>query len=160
MPRTAPTQRPGRSVQTVATPAEFTRAVLNRLRQDDFKIDLAASLENRVTEEFISEEEDSFSVDWLERRGWCWLNPPFSNIRPWVTKAWASRCQFGTQIVVLVPAAVGANWWRDWVDGKAYITYLNGRITFVGHKHGYPKDCALLLYAPFLEGGSCTWKWT
>lgn len=153
-----PIQKPHRSNQSVGTPAVFTRAVLNRLNEHDFRIDLAADLTNRVTHEFISEEEDSLSADW-EFNGWCWLNPPYSDITPWVKKAWESTYQFGTKTCVLVPASTGSNWWRDWVEGKAYITYLNGRITFTGHTAPYPKDLALLLYAPFLQGGSTTWTW-
>jgi hypothetical protein len=54
---------------------------------------------------------------------------------------------------------VGSNWWRDNVDGKADVLFLNGRITFVGHNAPYPKDCAILLYAPFLNGNYSVWSW-
>jgi len=153
-----PQQKPGRSEQVVATPKEFLDAVRNRLRIDEFSYDLAADANNTVAPRFFDEEEDALIQRWWEIEGWSWLNPPYSKIEPWVTKAWfASR--LGAQIAMLIPASVGSNWWRDWVRGKAYVTYLNDRITFVGHDYVYPKDLALLLYAPYLEGGSCLWGW-
>lgn len=157
-----PEQKPGRSEQVVATPPDFLEAVKTRLGISEFAMDLAADENNTVSVNWIGEEEDSLSeeVKWTDPdvEGWCWLNPPYSHIEPWVEKAWV-QSQEGAKLAVLIPASVGANWWRDWVRGKAYVTYLNNRIKFVGHKDLYPKDLALLLYAPFLEGGSCMWRW-
>jgi hypothetical protein len=58
-----------------------------------------------------------------------------------------------------VTAGVGSNWWRDHVHDKARVLLLNGRITFVGETHGYPKDCCLLLYGPSVEPGYEVWSW-
>lgn len=157
MSKKMPPQKPGKSEQSVATPPEFIRAAKRRLGIDEFAIDLAADDNNRITHTYYGEDTDSLKQSWLWD-GWCWLNPPYTDIKPWVEKAW-NESRYGAHIAVLVPAAVGSNWWRNHVEGKAYITYLNGRITFVGHTTSYPKDLALLLYAPFLEGGHTTWRW-
>jgi hypothetical protein len=90
--------------------------------------------------------------------GWNWLNPPFSDLRTWVQKALEESRQ-GAHTAMLVPAGVGANWWRDWVHTKARVLLLNGRITFVGHNQPYPKDCALLLYEPNVIPAYETWTW-
>lgn len=90
--------------------------------------------------------------------GWNWLNPPFGDLRPWVQKAY-QESRLGARTSMLVPAGVGSNWWRDWVHGKARVLLLNGRITFVGHKQPYPKDCALLLYEPNVIPGYEVWAW-
>lgn len=157
-----PAQKPGLSEQVVRTPWQFIEAVEKRLAIDSFDIDLAGDAENSVVNEpdnVITEEMNSLApeVSW-KAEGWSWLNPPYSNIEPWVKKA-TFQSLSGAKIAMLVPASVGANWWRQWVNQFAYVTYLNGRITFVGHTAPYPKDLALLLYAPFLEGGSCNWRW-
>jgi hypothetical protein len=91
--------------------------------------------------------------------GWAFCNPPYGDIRPWVEKAY-TESQDGAQIAMLVPASVGSNWWRDWVEDVAYTIFLNGRITFVGASAPYPKDCAILLYAKYLHGGHVYWRWT
>jgi phage N-6-adenine-methyltransferase len=153
-----PQQKPGRSEQVVATPLDFLSKVKTRLGIDDFVMDLAATDDNTVTEKgWYTEEQNSLNQNWYFD-GWCWLNPPYSDIRPWVSKA-CDEADKGAHIAMLVPASTGSNWWHNYVDGAAYITFLNGRITFIGHDKPYPKDLALLLYAPFLMGGSCIWRW-
>lgn len=87
-----------------------------------------------------------------------WLNPPYANIEPWVQKC-AEESKRGAHIACLVPASVGANWWRDWVVNDSYQLFLNGRLKFVGCTDYYPKDCALLLYTPFIRSGSAIWNW-
>lgn len=159
MTRVMPMQQPGRSDQVVCTPKELLDAVRQRFHITEFEWDLAASRENSVAGmAFFSEEDDALTKHWSTADGWNWCNPPYANLRPWVTKAWEEAGK-GAHTIMLVPASTGSNWWRDWVVGKAYITFLNGRVTFKGHTKPYPKDLALLIYAPFVEGGSTTWSW-
>lgn len=155
MSRTMPKQKPRRSEQVVCTPKEFIRLVCVRLGCKFF-IDLAALKSNAICNNYITPEEDSLSCLWKEHIPewtWAWLNPPYANIAPWVKKASKSN----RKIVVLVPASVGSNWWRDHVHEQAWVLFLNGRITFEGHKAGYPKDLALLVYG--LEPGYDIWDW-
>ena len=49
----------------------------------------------------------------------------------------------------LLPASVGANWFRDWVMCEAdEVLFLNGRLAFMPERPTwlYPKDCMLVLY--------------
>lgn len=156
-----PRQRPCRSKQDYQTPRVFLDAVRGRLGIQDFWVDLAASPENAVCPHYYTEEDDSLSdaCDWIgDGETWAWLNPEFAHIRPWVKKAWVSSL-CGGQVAVLVPAGVGANWWRDWVHQKARVLFLNGRLTFVGQTAPYPKDCVLLLYGPDVEPSYEVWQW-
>lgn len=143
---TMPKQKPGKSRQDYRTPPEFLRAVKSMLEIDAFDADLAADEHNAVAECYFTEQDSAFDAPtWFFGEGWNWLNPPYANIAPWVRRA-ATEGQIGVQTAVLIPAAVGANYWRDYVHGIAMVYFLNGRITFVGCDAGYPKDCALLLY--------------
>lgn len=157
-----PQQKRGRSKQDYQTPPEFLEAVKKRLHIDRFAIDLAASPENTAADVYFTEQVDSLKQDWASRThmscGWGWLNPPFGNIAPWVQKAAMEACN-GAHVAMLVPASVGANWWTAWVEGYAYQSYLNGRLTFVGEEDPYPKDCALLLYTPWGFTGHEIWHW-
>lgn len=159
MSRTMPRQRPGKSEQTVETPPEFLAAVLQKLDIEEFAIDLAATRENSKGRQFVAGADPSRpATNWTRSipiGEYAWLNPPYSDIRPWVQKAY--ECQ--RPVVVLVPASVGSNWWRDWVHEKALVLFLNGRIQFVGHTAGYPKDLALLLYGTGIEPGYDIWRW-
>lgn len=158
---TMPQQKPGHSEQSVRTPKEFLDALKKRLFISEFEIDLAADKDNTVAPFYYDEEKNSLIQPWLledDQDGWSFCNPPYSDIAPWVKKAYEESAN-GAKIAVLIPSSTGSNWWAQWVNNKAYITYLNGRITFVGHSSPYPKDLAVLLYAPYLAGGSCVWRW-
>jgi phage N-6-adenine-methyltransferase len=157
----APKQKPGRSKQDYATPPEFIDAVCRKLGIVKFGWDLAANRENAITHCYHGPGspfgEDSLQADWSEFDGWMWLNPPYSHITPWVEKAWAET-RFKSKIAMLIPASVGANWWADNVHNAAHVLFLNGRLSFDG-KAPYPKDCALLLYTPYVRGGYEVWDW-
>ncbi len=157
MAKSMPKQQPGTSKQDVRTPKVFLAAVKHRLGIDAFAVDLAASKANTVAKRFYSIQSNALKQSWVFD-GWNWLNPEFADIRPWAQKAY-EEAKLGAQTAMLVPAGVGANWWRDFVHSKALILLLNGRITFVGHKQPYPKDCALLLYAPGIIPAYETWTW-
>lgn len=156
--RVVPVQKPGRSKQDYGTPIELLNAVRSRLQIRQFWIDLAASEENSVCEHYYSEADDAFKQSWVFVGEWGWLNPPFGHIDPWVEKA-AHESMNGANIVMLVPSSVGSNWWSKWVIPYAYVTHLNGRITFVGETTYYPKDCSLLLFTPWGFTGTNTWRW-
>lgn len=158
---TMPKQKPGKSEQDVQTPPAFLKAVKNRfLDGEEFNYDLAASAENTVAEHFYDEEADSLIQDWSALAGISWCNPPYGNIEPWVAKACAETRK-GAEVLMLLPASVGSNWWRTYVDKKAWVLFLNGRLTFVGHKSPYPKDLALLYYnRVFTDMSSYSiWNW-
>lgn len=152
--RYMPEQKPGRSKQDYETPAEFIEAVKSRLNISRFEVDLAASGNNAKAAVYIDEETNSLEQCWIDWTGpgWAWLNPPFGHIEPWARKCAKS----GIKIAFLVPAGVGANWFRDWVDGKALVLFLNGRLSFDGIAP-YPKDCILCLYG--VEPGYEVWDW-
>lgn len=152
-----PKHNKGRSKQDYATPPDFIAAACKRLAISTFTWDLAANAENKVAPNYFDETTNSLVQDWDSCGGWLWCNPPYANIAPWVAKA--SACT-ESQIAMLVPASVGANWWRDHVHAKAHTLFLNGRIKFVGAPTHYPRDCALLLYTPACKGGYEIWPWT
>lgn len=156
-----PKQQPGKSKQDYETPKEFLLAVKKRLGIETFAKDVAASDKNSVAPNYFTEERDGLAShnSWYWHRGhWAWCNPPYADIKPWVAKACAEAFK-GAQIACLVPAAVGANWWKEHVENNAYVLFLNGRLTFGGCKDPYPKDCALLLYVPWRATGNQVWNW-
>jgi phage N-6-adenine-methyltransferase len=153
-----PPQKPGRSKQDYGTPPKFLQAVMNRLGITDFTWDLAASDENTVTENgWFTEADNALTQEWPRLPGWLWLNPPFADIYPWAQKAYESSL-LGCRVAMLVPLSI-AEWWTDYVDNKAYVLMLHGRITFVGEDKPYPKDCALVLYGPEGYKGYEAWSW-
>lgn len=147
----------GESKQDYATPPELRRAVESRF--GPIAYDLAADSKNAVAVRYITEEEDSFTVDWhnLSPGNLLWLNPPFAKIAPWAKKC-ATEAESGAKIALLVPAAVGSNWFAEHVFGQSLVLLIRPRVKFVGAKDVYPKDLILAVYGCGLTGVD-TWRW-
>jgi hypothetical protein len=110
---------------------------------------------------------DAFKHSWADlsrrfldpngRPGLLWLNCEFSDIEPW-----AERCKLeakkGANVLLLTPAAVGSNWFRNHVGGAADTHILNGRLCFDG-KNVFPKDCILSHFHLNAKGDICIWEW-
>jgi phage N-6-adenine-methyltransferase len=178
--RKMPVQKPGRSIQTYATPEIFIAAVKARFKVKEFAYDLAADADNSKGRHHFCEEEDSLSKDWTKLTGDLWLNPPFGHIDPWAEKCKltheANHLGHGSlrnyaRIFFLTPASVGTNWFRDHVhaamrikDSKpraigVRVFFLNGRLCFDG-KDPYPKDCMLTIFGVHgLGNGYEVWNW-
>ncbi len=157
--RTMPAQKPGKSEQVVQTDPLLMRAVERRF--GTLHVDLAATRENTQCAYFLSKEENSlirhWASDWPGAR--MWLNPEFSDIKTWAEKCAheSIRLKGSGRIFLLTPASIGANWFRDYVAPYSRVFALNGRLTFVGHKQPYPKDCILSVYGE-LQGFE-VWDW-
>lgn len=154
-----PEQKPGRSEQVVCTPKDFLTALKGRLAIEEFAVDLAASQDNAVADAYYDENDDALIQEWASPTGgWGFCNPPYADIEPWVAKAWL-EARKGASIAMLLPASVGSNWWKAYVDQRAYVLLLNGRLTFVGHTAPYPKDLVVALYTPYAGHGYQVWTW-
>lgn len=151
----------GGSRQDYQTPIDFIDAVEARLHTQFWR-DLAATNDNHIPDiyEWFTPEQNSLVQEWsVKDDGWNWLNPPFSDIRPWAQKCWEESSD-GSRVAMLVPASIGSNWWQEFVHHKAHVLMLNDRIQFVGADWVYPKDLGLLLYTPFIRQGSYEgWSW-
>ncbi|MGJ0510233.1 MAG: DNA N-6-adenine-methyltransferase [Methylocystis sp.] len=95
-----------------------------------FTIDAAASESNAVLPTFWTREDDALGQRWVSHRVWC--NPPYSDLRPWVRKAWSEMNRGCALIVMLVPAnRCEQGWWQEEVepfrDGKSSL--LSSRLT-------------------------------
>lgn len=151
----------GRSKQDYATPWPFIAAVKTHLDIEEFAVDLAAEEGNRKAAWWIDPKDDSLKMDWRHAigRGYGWLNPPYASIGKWAKKCAETVKEPGPKICFLVPAAVGSNWFRDYVyRADAHTLFLNGRITFEGATDPYPKDLMLVLYGFGYQGNSI-WSW-
>lgn len=151
-----PAQKPGRSKQDYQTPMEFIRAVEGRF--GPLAWDLAATAENARSFHFVGPDDDTLGTAWHELAPgeWLWLNPPFGDIESFARKA-ALESSMGARILMLVPASVGTEWFRQHALGKAMVLALNPRMSFDG-KCPYPKDLMLLVYSHGIHGFD-QWRW-
>jgi len=145
------------SRQDYKTPDNFMRAVKQKFGTPGW--DLAASSHNWQCHYYYDEIKNSLVQDWASLETLLWLNPPFNDIAPWAAKC-ASEVRRGAEILFLVPASVGSEWFAEHVYQKANVYLLRGRLSFDG-KSPYPKDCLLAHYTPRheVEFRISVWDW-
>lgn len=162
-----PRQQPHRSKQDYRTPTVFLDAVRDLLGIKSFDFDFAADAKNTVVpHRYWAAQDNSLSIhprNWaLQTRkdGWGWCNPPYTSIEPWVSHC-RIMAELSGRVVLLVPASVGSNWYRDHVHKRCQVLFLNGRIPFMPDKPTwlYPKDCMLCLYGPNQPKECEVWSW-
>jgi phage N-6-adenine-methyltransferase len=139
--RNHPQQKTNPKVDDRETAPEVFNPLHERFR---FTIDVAASAENAKLPQFYNRDDNGLACAWDGERVWC--NPPYSDIRPWVEKAWRSWsediCDERTGadlIVMLVPAnRTEQAWWQDLVEplrdeegGSFHVEFLRGRLRFI-----------------------------
>ncbi|MGS3141533.1 phage N-6-adenine-methyltransferase [Aeromonas sanarellii] len=140
-------------------------------REFNFALDAAALPETALCKSFLSPSIDALSVDWGDfispsaRAPWAWLNPPYSDIGPWVEKA-IEQQSHGIGTVMLVPQDTSTEWYPgERVSEVRHITgyhdangkWRNGRVSFINkatgeEMKGNPKGSMLLIFAPGWRG--------
>ncbi len=102
-----------------------------------FTLDVCATDESAKCRRYFTKAEDGLKQPWSGQRAWC--NPPYSDIEPWLSKAWSSNADL---VVMLIPATrTEQPFWQQWVEphrDKVWANwdfstrFLPGRIRF-GH---------------------------
>lgn len=134
-----------------------------RAKVDAWDLDVAACDEAHLAERYFTKADDGLMQPW---KGRVWCNPPFSDIGPWVDKAWHEFNEArAITIAMLLPASrTEQPWWQSGVeayrDGRAELLgstftthFLPGRTRFghPGNPQGIgvgspPFGCVLLVW--------------
>lgn len=122
-----------------------------------FQLDAAASPHNALCRKFITAEQNTLETPWddyLNVPGYVWMNPPYSDITPFVKKAAAeSANQIGT--VMLVPADTSVGWFKEAIQTASEVRFITaGRLAFINPVTGKPvsgnnKGSLLLIWKPY-----------
>lgn len=120
-------------------------------------LDAAASANNALCSRYITEEQNTLETPWanyLSIPGYVWLNPPYSDITPFVQKAAdESKNQIGT--VMLVPADTSVGWFREAIETASEVRFIvGGRLAFINPVSGKPvsgnnKGSMLIIWHPY-----------
>lgn len=105
-------------------------------RFGEFTLDVAAADHNAKAPRYFTKEQDGLAQTWAGEHVWC--NPPYSDIYPWVHKAWAEH-ERTRGIVMLLPAnRTEQKWWqklveprRDRAGSALRAEFLPGRMRFL-----------------------------
>lgn len=122
-----------------------------------FQLDAAAAAHNALCRKFITAEQNTLETPWadyLSIPGYVWLNPPYSDITPFVKKAAAeSANQIGT--VMLVPADTSVGWFKEAIKTASEVRFITaGRLAFINPVTGKPvsgnnKGSMLIIWHPY-----------
>jgi len=129
-----------------------------------FDLDVAACEESHHAPRFYAKTDDGLVRSWDAERVWC--NPPYSDIAPWVAKAWIEWTdrphRFADRTIAMLLPAIKTeqSWWQRDVephrDGRGQRVlathFVPGRTAFarpgsggVG-QDGAPFGCVLLVW--------------
>ena len=92
----------------------------------DYEIDAAASKENAVCEKFYSKETNCLKRWWGSNKH-IWLNPPYSNITPFVKKS-IEQMEHNNQIDILLPCDTSTGWFYEAQQRAAEIIWITGEV--------------------------------
>lgn len=122
-----------------------------------FQLDAAAASYNALCRKFITADQNTLETPWAEYLsipGYVWLNPPYSDITPFVKKAAAeSANQIGT--VMLVPADTSVGWFKEAIQTASEVRFITaGRLAFINPVTGKPvsgnnKGSMLIIWRPY-----------
>jgi len=138
------------------TPSDLFAALDARF---GFTLDVAASASNAKCSKYYTIEDDGLYRPWVDEMVWC--NPPYSDIQPWVAKAWAIHEQTRGVVMLLPANRTEQGWWqrfvepnRDRPDGGLVVEFLAGRLRFIqagrtdiGPNERPPFGCCLLIWS-------------
>lgn len=122
------------AVDDRGTLPEFVESLEARFGK--FTLDVAASEHNAKADRYYSLADDGLVQSWAGEHVWC--NPPYSDIRSWVAKAWA-EFENTRGIVMLLPAnRPEQKWWQELVEpfrdragSPLTVEFLRGRLRFI-----------------------------
>lgn len=122
------------------TPPEIINPLIEAFH---FDLDAAASPHNAKAPTFFTARQDGLKQDWTKFKA-VWVNPPFSDITPWIEKA-EETAMHGTLVVVLSPASTDTEWFQ-WHGMNADIVFVKERVRFVGAGESNPYPSMLTFW--------------
>ena len=137
-----------------ATPTAFVGRLAMEFcpRGTIFTLDPCATERTAKAPTFYTKADNGLRSPWFGR---VFLNPPFSNIAPWVKRA-AVKTRDGKcdLVVAILPCSLDTGWFHEWVLPYAELHFIRGRIQFLDAK-GKPATSPRhpLFIAAYRKGG-------
>ena len=109
-----------------------------------FNLDPCCTDKNHKTVLYYTKKEDGLKQSWGGCRVWC--NPPYSNVKEWVKKAYHESRHPGTIVVMLLPVRTDTKWFQDYVLHRSEIRFIKGRLKFSGAKYNAPFPSMIVIF--------------
>lgn len=120
------------SVDDRRTPLELMNECMELTGVEGFDLDPAATAESAKAAVFFTAADDGLAQPWFGR---VWLNPPYSDLGAWVSKAVAERPRCECVVMLLPSNRTEQSWWQDLIEpervaGRIEVFFLRGRRRF------------------------------
>jgi phage N-6-adenine-methyltransferase len=96
--------------------------------------------DNYTAKRGFTADDDGLNRPWF---GKVFINPPYSNLAPWMNKI---ALESVTLLTALVPARTDTQWWHRAMQAGATILFLKGRLKFGDQEQSAPFPSALLFW--------------
>jgi len=129
------------------TPKKFLQAAF--LKYDIHPIvDVCATQKNTKCRQYYTIKNSALHKEW---KGPFFMNPPYSQISLFMAKAYAQHKLNNLDGMILTYSKTDTKWWHDYVEGKAEIHFIKGRIKFLDSenhltKYSAPYPSCFLIY--------------
>lgn len=92
----------------------------------------------------LHSEEDGAKRPWSGR---VFCNPPYSKIPAFIKRAlWHLHAGDVELAVFLIPARTDTAWFHDYIEGKAEVRFIRGRLKFGGSKNSAPFPSMVVVF--------------
>ena len=124
------------------TPDDFFKKLNEKYK---FTLDPCANNKNKKAKLFYTKEEDGLTKDWEGHS--VFMNPPYSNIKNWIKKAFEEGSKDNTIVVCLIPSRTDTAYWHDYCFKSKEINFIRGRLKFSNSKYGAPFPSATVVFS-------------
>lgn len=74
-------------------------------------------------------------------------NPPYgSQLKQWVAKCYQEGHKDNTLVVMLIPARTDTQYFHDYIQHRAEVRFIRGRLKFGGAANGAPFPSMVVIY--------------
>ena len=111
-------------------------------------IDVCTNHPNKKMPVFFTKDQDALKQNWnLD----FFMNPPYSEVRRFMKYAYEQHQKWNVDALILTYSKTDTKWWHRYVEGKAEVHFIEGRIRFLneaGHptKHPAPYPSCWIIY--------------
>lgn len=140
-----------------STPKDFYE-LLNK--EFNFTLDPCASDENHKCGNYFTINDDGLKQEW---HGSVFINPPYSEIKDWVKKAYEeSKRDYCKRVVLLIPARTDTRYVHDYISQAYEIRFLRGRLKFGDAANSAPFPSMVVVFdksGSYIDPSVKFWDW-
>ena len=91
-------------------------------------LDVCATCKNTKGWLFFTKQHNALEKDWNQD---FFMNPPYSKVYDFMKKAYHESKKNNVNGLILVYAKTDTKWWHEFIENKAEVHFIKGRIKFL-----------------------------